>query len=579
MSDPTDLVAAATSLGATVAAARLPLPLASATHARAVQDELSGQFRDHLLPRLRDRGAPLLVVVGGSTGAGKSTLVNTLVGAVVSRTGVLRPTTRSPVLVHHPIDTGAFRSDRILPTMRRAVAADDPGAGPPARSSAASAGEPVDVVTLVATPEVGPGIGILDTPDIDSVAAANRALSRQLLAAADLWLFVTTPARYADAVPWDLLRAAAERGTSVAVVLDRIGAADRDEVVAHLRTMLDEGGLTRASLLVVEDVAVSDEQVPRPAIAEVVGFLDEVAGDESARRAVADATLTGALASVRDRVEVVLEAVGDQQEAVDQLRGRAAAAHEQAIETVLDALDDGRVLRGEVLARWHDFVGAGDLLRWLEGGVGRIRDRLSALVRTRSHPEEPLTDAVGDGLTAVIVDALQRARRDTIRSWQSAAGTDLVDDMALAAPPGLAGEARSLVQGWQDEVVELVRTQSADKRSSARLVALGLNGAAAAVMVAVFASTAGLTGAEVGVAAGTSIVAQRLLEAVLGDQAVRTMTTQARDALVRRVRRLVDDQAGEFLGRLDALGLDPQLPERLAADVVELDVARRDASL
>ena len=34
---------------------------------------------------------------------------------------------------------------------------------------------------------------------------------RQLLAAADLWLFVTSAARYADQVPWDFLRKAAER--------------------------------------------------------------------------------------------------------------------------------------------------------------------------------------------------------------------------------------------------------------------------------------------------------------------------------------------------------------------------------
>ena len=61
----------------------------------------------------------MLAVVGGSTGAGKSTLVNSLVGDDVSRTGVLRPTTRSPVLVHHPDAAHWFADDRILPTMAR----------------------------------------------------------------------------------------------------------------------------------------------------------------------------------------------------------------------------------------------------------------------------------------------------------------------------------------------------------------------------------------------------------------------------------------------------------------------------
>ena len=49
---------------------------------------------------------------------------------------------------------------------------------------------------------------MLDTPDIDSVELANHELAGQLLGAADLWLFVTTAARYADAVRWDYLATA-----------------------------------------------------------------------------------------------------------------------------------------------------------------------------------------------------------------------------------------------------------------------------------------------------------------------------------------------------------------------------------
>ena len=39
---------------------------------------------------------------------------------------------------------------------------------------------------------------------------------------------------------------------------------------------------------------------------------------------------------------------------------------------------DGSLLRGEVLARWQEFVGTGELLRTLQDRVGRLRDRLSA---------------------------------------------------------------------------------------------------------------------------------------------------------------------------------------------------------
>src|SRR5690625_6486228 len=60
---------------------------------------------------------------------------------------------------------------------------------------------PATSLELRAETAVPPGLALLDTPDIDSVAAGNRELARQLLRAADLWLFVTTANRYADSVP------------------------------------------------------------------------------------------------------------------------------------------------------------------------------------------------------------------------------------------------------------------------------------------------------------------------------------------------------------------------------------------
>ncbi len=48
---------------------------------------------------------------------------------------------------------------------------------------------------------VPPGLALLDAPDIDSLVADNRALAAELICAADIWVMVTTAARYADAVP------------------------------------------------------------------------------------------------------------------------------------------------------------------------------------------------------------------------------------------------------------------------------------------------------------------------------------------------------------------------------------------
>ena len=141
--------------------------------------------------------APLLAVVGGSTGAGKSTLVNTLVGADVSPAGVLRPTTRSPVLVCAPAD---------VPLVRRRPRPARPGPGAPAARPARGRG----TLQLVPHPtRAAPGWRCSTPRTSTRSSPANRELAAQLLAAADLWLFVTTAARYADAVPWELLRTAA----------------------------------------------------------------------------------------------------------------------------------------------------------------------------------------------------------------------------------------------------------------------------------------------------------------------------------------------------------------------------------
>lgn len=563
MSEPPPLLTAVESLVGVVDRVVLPLPLPSRDDARTVRRQLVDQAHDHLVPRIADRDAPLLVVIGGSTGAGKSTLVNTLVGEEVSETGVLRPTTRSPVLVHHPGERGWFEGDRILPSLAR---------------NSGRQGTAADVLTLVGHDAVPSGIALLDAPDVDSVDDANRQLSRQLLAAADLWLFCTTPSRYADAVPWELLRTASARGTSLAVVLGKVGDEQRDEVPAHLRRMLDDAGLAQAALLVVDETTTADGLLPATAVTSVRDHLDALAGDAARRRAVADRTLRGGLDSLTERVGVVRSAHAEQLAATDDLRAVVAGAHDGAIDTVRDAIDDGRVLRGEVLARWHDFVGAGDLLRRLEEGVGRLRDRVASLWRGSRRTDEPLTDALGDGLVAVVVDALENAHAETLRAWRTGAGRMLTD--AGDPPPRTTQAAvRTGVQRWQDDVVELVREQAGDKRASARMVALGLNGVAAALMVAVFASTGGLTGAEVGVAGGTSVVAQRLLEAVLGDQAVRSLTAQARDSLVREVRGLVDAQQGGFTSRLDGLGLDPDTPVHLDEAVAALAAARRRGEL
>ena len=109
----------------------------------------------------------------------------------------------------------------------------------------------------------------------------------------------------------------------------------------------------------------------------------------------------------------------------------------------------------------------------------------------------------------------------------------------------------------------MVCTEGAEKRSTARFLAFGVNGLSVALMVVVFAHTAGVTGAEAGIAGGSAVLGQKLLEAVFGDQAVRSLAERARKDLEARVRELFAGELARYTDLLDSLALDPETPERL----------------
>jgi hypothetical protein len=105
----------------------------------------------------------------------------------------------------------------------------------------------------------------------------------------------------------------------------------------------------------------------------------------------------------------------------------------------------------------------------------------------------------------------------------------------------------------------------------------GVNGAGAVVMVAVFAQTGGLTGGEVAVAGGTTALGQRVLEAVFGDAAVRSLAARAREDLQARADALLRYEQGRFDGLVDDVGPHPDDAARLRAAAASLTAARAGA--
>jgi hypothetical protein len=561
-----ELATALSRLRATIGGATYPLVMPSADEARRIGTALVSQLDDYLLPRLARLDAPLLVVVGGSTGAGKSTLVNSLVRAPVSTAGVLRPTTRSPVLVSHPADSQWFRQGRLLPGLTRtAEGSTDPR-----------------TLQLVSAPALGPDLAFLDAPDIDSVVEGNRQLAAQLFAAADLWLFVTTAARYADAVPWELLTTARLRGTVVALVLDRVPPEAAGEVSAHLGEMLAGRDMGAAPLFVLPESTLDGQGLlPEDAMRPLRDWFAQLAADADARATVVKQTLDGALAALGPAVTGLAEAADEQTVAATALDERVTAAYRTGRRTIEAGLQDGRLLRGEVLARWQEFIGTGEFLRMLESRVGQLRDKVVAAVTGRPAPGRNLQSALETQLVTLLRGVAADAAEQAYSAWQAhPAGAALLEPALQKASADLPQRAERVIRDWQQFVLDLVRSEAGDKRTVARGTAYAVNGIGLTVMVAVFTATAFIpTGAEVAVGAGTTIAAQKVLEALFGDQAIRTLAAKARGELLARIDVLLEAEAARYTDRTAAVRLELEPGTALRRAAAEVERAREEVAL
>ncbi|MEX2972540.1 ATP-binding protein [Streptomyces sp. C184] len=495
-----------------VDAARFPLPLRGAARARRNRAELLAQLDDYVIPRLRSPQAPLLAVIGGSTGAGKSTLVNSLVGRRVSEAGVLRPTTRTPVLVCHPDDLRWFAGPRVLPQLARmwVPEQDDGGEGEYAAGAglgrgefgvrgvggvtagggrgatgvqgaqgrrmaeelhggeggrsgreghggARGAGEEWGVgvagggaagsgmltVRIETEPALPSGLALLDAPDIDSLVARNRELAAELICAADVWVLVTTAARYADAVPWHLLRTAKEYDVTLVTVLDRVPHQIATDISGRYAELLQRAGLGHVPRFTIPELPESAGGgrglLPATAVAALRDWLERHAQDPVARTAAAERTATGVIASLRSRLPALAGAAAAQHAAALRLAGRVEEAYERAAERVRQEVAAGEVLSGDARAHWRD-----------HGLDGR---------------SDELLDALTHGLTSLLTCAVEEADERSADAWRR---DPAAAEVALTTAEGAAGAGERLgviVRRWRRCLEELAEEETREARA------------------------------------------------------------------------------------------------------------------
>jgi GTPase Era involved in 16S rRNA processing len=481
-------------------------------------ERLRRHVTDYLLPRALNAAAPLVVVILGSTGSGKSSLFNALAGRAASPSGVLRPTTRRPTAIVHPADAGGD----LLPGLASR-----------------------DTVDLVTDPSARRGLVVVDAPDFDSVELANRALAEELLEAADLVIFVTTATRYADQVPWTILDRARQRGVPLLAVLNRLppDADDAASVAADYRALLERGHLTesgafgRLEVVPVAEGALdaAHDALDAAAVAPIREALDRLMADDVARRAIARRSLSSALEGLPAAVAEVVAEIDEEQAAARELIATAERAYAERRAALGDELGRGAFLRAEVLRQWQDFVGAGQVARILAQGIGRVTATIRSLFRPGpAAPAVEVREAAFADLVALSVQHADAAARRTSTTWveDPYGGRALAVDARLwGASADLADRLDADLEAWAASVGDQIRALGEQRKGWAQVASIGVNAVGTSAILAVFVHTGGLTGAEVGITAATAVVNQKLLEAIFGEANVAAFVARARAAL------------------------------------------------
>ncbi len=249
-------------------------------------DRIVATIRNYLQPRLANRGAPFNVVFAGPTGSGKSTIINSIAGRTISPSGSLRPTTIKPLV---------FSDSRRSGT--------------------------VDLGDVQFDIELGDAaflndVALIDTPDIDSTKVTNHRSALGVLAAADVVVFVASALRYADLVPWEVLRSVTERGIPVIHVLNRITPENSGAVIDYRRRL--RGAKMTPRIITVSEYRLGDDRLlPEPAVQllrdEVIGQVGHLNRYECLERA---------FAAVRSDLSSIVHAVNADMVRVERVTGR-----------------------------------------------------------------------------------------------------------------------------------------------------------------------------------------------------------------------------------------------------------------
>ena len=445
--------------------------------ARSLRDGLIGQVRDQVVPRLQDADIPSIVVIGGSTGAGKSTLVNSVLGQEVSVAGVLRPTTRTPVLVANPEDVDSLSEHPLTQVCRQEVSAAIPA-----------------------------GLALIDASDLDSVHEANRALAGRLLEAADLWLFVTTAARYGDQTPWTTLEEAARRETPIGVVLNRVPAKILPEVRRDLITRLQGLGLSEAPFFVVPDAGPHEGLLSGDGVSELRDWLQLLAGRHRAAGLVRR-TGRGVWSTLRADLERLADDVDAQNAVAEELERTCQELRQTAIEALSADIRAGSAGQGATATRWITLASSGGPLASLAQGGKLRRGFLGRADKARAEGLSQLANDARQALANQLQAAIVALSAEARRAWAEVGAEERAHKIL-----GQGDDAVATIEAWVGYLEANIESPQDIRRLSPGSVIDLLISAAAGVDGAV--SAARRLGLEEQTAQASALLVEAVTEAL-----------------------------------------------------------------
>jgi hypothetical protein len=449
---------------------------------------------------------------------------------------------------------------------------------------------------------------------------AHYDFAYQFLDASDLWLFMTSASRYADAPVWELLQHARDRGAALGVVLSRVPPSHRAELVGHFNAMLDANGVQAENRFVIPETGIVDGVLPDDIFQPIRDWLNETAQHSDRRVAVLGKTMSGMLDTFKTRVPRLAAHVDAQVVLSTRLRREAENAYANALAEFDESTHGGRLLAGEVLARWQDYAASGDLGAALRGkrGVSGIR-RGGKRARTDATTTRfaALEVALRAALQALVVSVSDRAAEQVARVWrdnpggapllvaaeetrvrgeratrefESAFGKSADDrpggDLAAKqgsfdrSSPDLSLRVSRAVSAWQDQLMRLVQSDV-----SRRLGGATVHDIAPVSVVTLVA----MLGAPSSVGAfvpapretaqegkdGIGEVPREVLASIIGDVESEELIARARQDLRQRIGLLLDEEMLRFGEVIDEAGqVDAVAAVRLYQAEYSLEAAR-----